>query len=244
MQDKDNVISFRDGSAAGRRRSGLDRAHRRLIDTCRDDYEKAIRQLLNGLFEQLDDALYALSDKTVSSAARPEYFDSMRELRLMRREIEQRFQNAALSAYSRFWHLGPEAAADQAAELKLLEQDELEESLALEEIASRAEKRFQDPLYLLDRRFSHMLGGAKVDSGNNPVAPLALAHAFAVGLGSFGRDMRIKLIAYKTFGQLVERETKPRARRGGIVARHLARGYLRVDAEANVDVAAGHPRLI
>ena len=204
MHKKDNVISFRDGVAAGRRRFRVDRAHQRLVDLCRDDLEQAIRQLQTAVFEQLDDALYALSDKTAGSAVHPEYFNAMRELRLMRAEIGQRFQNAALSAYNLFWRLGPQAASDHAAELQLIEQDELEESLAIEEIAAKAEKRFPDALYMLDRRFSHLLGGAEVGSDNNPVAPLALGRAFAEGLGVFHNDLRVKLIAFKTFGQLFE----------------------------------------
>ncbi len=206
MHDKDNVISFRDGVAAGRLRFRVDKAHQRLVDVCRDDLEKAIRELLNDVFRQLDDALYALSDRTAGSVVHPEYFESLRELRLMRGEIAQRVQNAALSAYNLFWRLGPQAASEHAAELKLIEQDELEESLAIDEIASKAEKRFRESLYLLDRRFSHLLGGATVGSDNNPVAPLALARAFAEGLGAFHNDLRVKLIAYKTFGQLFEQQ--------------------------------------
>jgi hypothetical protein len=204
MHDNDNVIPFRDGVATGRRRFRVSKAHQRLVDVCRDDLEKVLGELLNDVFERLDDALYALSDKTAGSAAHPEYFESLRELRLMRLEIAQRFQNAALSSYNLFWRLGPQAASDHAAELKLIEQDELEESLATDEIANKAEKRFEASLYLLDRRFSHLLGGATVGSDNNPVAPLALARAFAAALGAFHNDLRVKLIAYKTFGQRLE----------------------------------------
>lgn len=206
MANNDNVISFRDSVGSGRLGFRIAREHQRLVDILRDEFGEAIGQLATGVIQKLDDALYRLSERGVGTADHEEYFCSMRELRIKRVEIGQQFKDAALNAYTLFWRLGPQALERDDNELKLLEQDELEESLALEEITAKAEKRFQDQIESLNRRFSQILGGAEVRSSNNPLAPGLLAHAFCKGLRSFDSDLRIKLIAYKLFGQLFEQE--------------------------------------
>ena len=105
MGRQDNIITF--GSAVPRRKNiSLDVNGRRIAAECRNLIVKTLPKLMSGLFENLDDALYEMANKSESNALQNIYFDSMRELRKQRSGIDRRFSQEVLRAYDRYWEDG------------------------------------------------------------------------------------------------------------------------------------------
>ena len=202
MSESDKVIPFKDFLASGGRRYQLREDHQRVVTACRHEVATTCSGLLERFFGKLDDVLFKLSQKTAGISSNPDYFSAMRELRLRRSAIAADFLGEVLQGYDRFWKLGPGVrAADPRAEaeMELLEQEELDESLAVSDIVSRAERQYHDDLVALDRRFSYMLQGAPVGRETNPIAPATLTRAFERVLAPVTLDLAVKLIGYKLF---------------------------------------------
>ena len=112
---------------------------------------KRINGLVGTLFENVDDALFDLAERAGSNAIQTEYFDGMREVRKKRQLVERLFQEQATKAFSDFATgklkaVKPEAGAPSAnAGLSLVDDVELEESLAVTSMVAKAESRLKSP---------------------------------------------------------------------------------------------------
>ena len=204
----DNIVSF--GNTAASRRPTLDEKSRRVVDMCRMAYVKMLPALLTSLFEKLDDSLYELSDKSESDTQQTSYFDAMREMRKERIRIEKQFKEKISVEYDRFWSHGPDnkqttSQDDEylSTELSLLDEDGLEETLAVTSLISKGENRYQRDLEALNERFGHILKSVDVTHQNNPVSPAMISNLFHDLMEPVSVDLPIKLVIYKLFDKFV-----------------------------------------
>jgi len=168
---------------------------------------------MGGLFENLDDALYEMANKSDSNTLQNVYFDSMRELRKQRLGIDRAFNQEILRVYDRFWETGEVSASqptldelNRNSELSLLEDEELEDSLAITNMISKAENRFTRELYAMGQRFAYIIGGGQVDerfAQQSPIAPGVLCGAFQAAMVNVPVELPVKLVVYKLFDRHV-----------------------------------------
>ncbi len=170
---------------------------------------KRINALVGTLFENVDDALFDLAERAGSNAIQTEYFDGMREVRKKRQLVERLFQEQATKAFTDFADgklkpARPEVAPQaNAGGLSLVDDVELEESLAVTSMVAKAENRLQRSLYQVNQRLAVIIGGGKVDDANNPIGPAVLGHAFRTAIHEFDVNIQVKLIIYKLFDRYV-----------------------------------------
>ncbi|MFI4970075.1 MAG: DUF1631 domain-containing protein [Lysobacterales bacterium] len=171
---------------------------------------KRINALVGTLFENVDDALFDLAERAGSNAIQTEYFDGMREVRKKRQLVERMFQEQATRAFSEFadGKLKPvksEAPSPQSAGsgLSLVDDVELEESLAVSSMVAKAEGRLQRSLYQVNQRLGVIIGGGKVEDASNPIGPAVLGNAFRSAIREFDVNVQVKLIIYKLFDRYV-----------------------------------------
>ena len=168
---------------------------------------------MGGLFENLDDALYEMANKSDSNTLQNIYFDSMRELRKQRVGIDRAFNREVLRIYDRFWETGEvnvvQASLDElskSSELALLEDDELEDSLAITNMISKAENRFTRELYAMGQRFAYIIGSGQVDerfAQQTPLSPAVMCAAFQTAIVNVPVELPVKLVVYKLFDRHV-----------------------------------------
>lgn len=146
-----------------------------LIKNCRGIAQKRLALLVGALFDSVDDTLFDLAEKAENNTIQTRYFDGMREVRKKRQLVERLFQEQLTREFSQFGPGGarqPDPAAPAAPmTLALLEDKEMEESLAVSAMVGKASNRLAQQLYALDQRMSVLAGGNKVDESNNPLAP-------------------------------------------------------------------------
>lgn len=180
-----------------------------LLSAVRRIAGKRLLQWVGNAFEQVDDALFDLAEKAENNAAQMHYFDGMREVRKQRPGIERNFLGTIARNLSNLAHpsnskTGPtEQPSIGSAELSLVAESELEESLAITSMISKNEARLARDLFAVNQRLSVICGGHKIDETNNPVAPAILSQAFRQALQELTADMRVKLIIYKLFDRYV-----------------------------------------
>jgi hypothetical protein len=212
MRRQDNIITI--GSAVPRRKAiSLDANGRRIASECRSLVGKTLPKLMSGLFENLDDALYEMANKSESNSLQNIYFDSMRELRKQRSAIDRRFNKDVLRAYDKYWERG-EVRVNQPtldelrmeSEMSLVEDEDLEDSLAITNMISKSESRFSRELYAMCQRFAYVLGGGEVDEAiaqYSPLSPSVICDAFQNSMENVPVELPVKLVVYKLFDRHV-----------------------------------------
>jgi hypothetical protein len=204
-KDTPNVVDIaqrQQGAAGGGDRLGD------LLKLVRGISQKRINGLVSTLFENVDDALFDLAERAGSNAIQTEYFDGMREVRKKRQRVERVFQEQAAKNFNDFAEgklkvAKAEPAPAAPSGLSLVDDQELEESLAVSSMVAKAENRLQRSLYQIDQRLGVIIGGGKVDEVNNPIGPALLGQAFRTAVRELQVNVQVKLIVYKLFDRYV-----------------------------------------
>jgi hypothetical protein len=177
-----------------------------LIKQCRGIAQKRLAMCVGALLDGTDDALFDLAEKGENNVVQTRYFDGMREVRRKRQLLERLVQENLTRNFAQFAQnpsSQEEAEAPRLGGLALLDEKELEESLAVSAMAGKASNRFGRQLYGLDQRMSVLAGGTKIDDDNNPVGPKLLCRAFQTTLVELEVDLHVKLLILKLFDKHV-----------------------------------------
>lgn len=181
------------------------------MHSVRDKARQQLQALLRELFDRVDDSLFELADQATSNQEQNLYFDSMREVRLQRRSLEQRFFHRLDQGFAGL--LDPNAApkrreADDEVsldELTLVQNDELEQMVATEGMVNKANEQFAEPLQHLTLRMDQLVP-VKVYQKNNPVGADAICTGFTESADALNIDVKAKLVLFKLFDKWVVSE--------------------------------------
>lgn len=204
MPIKDNIVSL-----TGVRNSSLSPQVKAIVADSRAVIGQTLPVLVEGLFEQLDDAMYHLAEKSGSDALQTSYFHTMRELRKAKDAISTRFASQVLLHFDRFWSSGGTAQRStssgfaESGGLELVGEAQLEESLAISNIISKAENRYHRELFALNHRYSHLTGTDELTSVDNPIGPAVLSNTFQEAISVLDADVPMKLVIFKLFDRHV-----------------------------------------
>lgn len=175
----------------------------------RDKAAVRFRTVLDAFFDSADDALFDLSERSRSNAEQTTYFDAMRELRMQRKSMTLAFQQWLSRAFNEGGHFEP-APGRQGSEgesdlesLTLVDDDDLEEQVAVDNMIQRIRNRYSDPVELLRQRVAEMLGAPDLASSRNPLGPEVICHGLAEACSSLAIDIRSRLVIYKLFDKLL-----------------------------------------
>ncbi len=180
-----------------------------LLKVVRGTALKRVQALVSTLFENIDDALFDLAEKAENNAIQTQYFDGMREVRKKRQLVERLFQEQLSKIFNEFAagkmqsNRGDASGTGAAGDLSLVDDKELEESLAIASTVAKAENRLSRPLYAVNQRLSVLLGGARVEDATNPIAPAPLCQAFRFSMREMELNLQTQLIIYKLFDRYV-----------------------------------------
>lgn len=175
---------------------------------------KRVNGLVSTLFENVDDALFHLAERAESNAVQVQFFDGMREVRKKRQLVERKFQEQLSQVFTDFAEgklkpVRPEVANPASTGLSLVDDVELEDSLAISSMVAKAENRLSRPLYGVNQRLAVIVGGNVVEDASNPIGPAPLCQAFRVAVREFELNVQVKLIIYKLFDRYVMSGLEP-----------------------------------
>jgi hypothetical protein len=181
-----------------------------LLVAVREMTLKETGNLVAELLDNVDDTLFDLAEKAESNASQTEYFDGMRETRKKRPRIERMFGERIARGFADFAAGRPvrtteaQRAFSASGELSLVDDRELEESLAVSSMVAKADGRLSAALMALNQRLSVLSGGRTTINATNPLGPNALTEAFREALGELEDvNIRVRLIILKMFERYV-----------------------------------------
>lgn len=181
----------------------------RFVAACRKVIRREMPGRFDELFSKLDDALYNLTDKSENDSLYSTYFDAMRVFRRRRHEILSLFlreleEAELLPAPKPNPDLRPADSEEGARELELMEEAELEESLAVGNLISKAENRYRKDLAALRHYLASLRGQGSIDSLVDPLGPHLICNSFRKALSLVEEvELAIKLVVYKLFDKQV-----------------------------------------
>lgn len=181
-----------------------------VVGECRIKLAKELKPIVTKYFEKVDDELFAFSDKAVSSTLQELYFEAMRYIRKERENLERGYVNGVLRIYDDFWNpkirpvpLSPQPLELDEDDFSLVENEALEEDLAISTMINKGTNLYHKDLYALNKRFAKLLGRQEVGNEENPLGPYQLCHAFSEALAPLTLELKIRLLLFKLFEQLV-----------------------------------------
>ncbi|MBU2158420.1 MAG: DUF1631 domain-containing protein [Gammaproteobacteria bacterium] len=176
------------------------------LTNVRDKAAQQLKTALQALFDNADDTLFEMADRATSNAEQNAFFEAMRDLRLKRKNIERGFLQKVFESFATLnqYEIGKPAPLDAVSfdTLSLVQNDALEESVALDSMVAKVVSRDGAALSHLTTRFNAMVS-KKLDDKSNPVGPASLCEFFLDACSSLGVEIRVKLIILKLFEKYV-----------------------------------------
>jgi hypothetical protein len=176
------------------------------LTNVRDKAAQQLRKALQALFDNADDTLFEMADRATSNTEQNAFFETMRDLRLKRKNIERGFLHKVFESFTALnqYEIGRAAPLDAVSfdTLALVQNDALEEAVALEAMVAKVMSRDGTALHHLTTRMNAMVS-KKLDDRTNPLGPTLLCEFFLDACSSLGVEIKVKLIILKLFEKYV-----------------------------------------
>ena len=184
-----------------------------IVNSIRQQSRRQLIGLLNNLLDCTDDALFEMADKSHNNLDHHLYFDSMRQIRLHRETIQKSFVDEVNRAFDRLFTGSQNGTGDaedgDPEEIQLLNNDELEISVAISGIVSKITSQFSLPIMEVTKRLDHLAKHATVIERRNPLGPQMVSEAFVAAMSCLDVDIRIRIILLKLFERTVMQNMGP-----------------------------------
>ena len=168
---------------------------------------------INDVFARAIDRLSDLAGAADNNEARTRLFDAVVVVNRERDNLKNHFLGAAgrlLREYSRIGPRSPFETPDatplRADQMRILEDRDVAEELAIEDIVERASNRYRQDLHALTVRLAALAERDALKPEQNPVAPLNLCVAFRATIDLLDIELDARLALYQLFDTLLARQ--------------------------------------
>ncbi len=180
----------------------------KLLDTFKNQSTQYARTLMQQMFDSADDRLFEMAEKADNNTDQSVYFDSMRIVRLKRKDIELNYRKNIEELFTHFWDTKPTSHETQLKDndlscenMSLMEEVDLEESLAMSTLTSKIRNNFVQDIHSIEQRLTQIAPGIEMNPESNPLDPENLCAAFKEATETLDTEIKIKLIIFKLFDQ-------------------------------------------
>ena len=227
-----------------------------VLEQCRDLVSGFAATRLSDLFKQAGSALLDFADRAESNAVQGRFFEAMRQLQRRSADIEQIFYQELNEGFKTFAAAGivspdddDELSTDGAGgvELSLVEPDDMEESVATENLIARANAEYFPTLYAISQRLAVVAGRRKLKDQEIPAGPHHLVHSFRRAMEGLDVEIKVKVILYALYDKLVLKQCgdvyeqyNTLLKSAGILPK-LKRAFVRAASERRAEPRAEEP---
>lgn len=160
---------------------------------------------LDRMFESADALLLGLSERSRNAEEQRRYFDTKYLVRQHRQALTRVFKDELVAGFlpgaeNRKQPANSDISFD---ELRMAKTRTIDESIAVNNIAIRAESSNEDTLREIGRRLDWLIQERGAAASPLAVAPATVCNAFRVSTQSLNLDFQQELVIYKLFDQLV-----------------------------------------
>ena len=183
-----------------------------LLRQVKDNSISILLAHLENLFGSCDDLFFDLSSRAATNSEQNLYFESMREVRLKKHgiiaafkaELESGFHHLATNSKPSTLSSGLNTYANSNhSNLSLVQNDALEQDVAIASMVSKAQVNCQESLYHLSLRFDYLIPNTTVNDQNSPLDPQQICHYFADACKDLDLNIKARIILFKQFDRLL-----------------------------------------
>ena len=208
MLANNNIVSFGTHHAKGVEE--VSSQNKKIIASCRVILTNSLPKCFVFLGD-LDDTLFKLAEQDKKNLEQSEHFNIMRQLRRQQSNLEDKFTQLVLSDFDDFFSVAINAGSSKISpnrgwKLSILNNDDLDEEIAITRIAIKSKDVFGNEFAQLSRRFAHLINAKTIS--NNPLEAARLAAHFKDVTSPITSNLAVKLQAYKQFEQHAINELK------------------------------------
>ena len=180
--------------------------YRDLIDNIHNCLNEQLSDLLANMFNGADDVLFHLAENAETNEQQTQYFDTMRMLRTERKTIGKNFAEA-LKNYLKPISLKEKEQKEENLfnddELTLVDQDTMEEMVAIASMHSKAMNLFGESVNHLEARLEVLAMKTSNIFDKQAIIPRHICESFQQAIESIDLHANNKIILYKLFDQEV-----------------------------------------
>jgi hypothetical protein len=174
-----------------------------VLDYASDELDRGIVTTLNELEQQL----FKLAEQARSNEVQKSCFEALREIKRGRADLAPRFLLALEASLATLKDPPRSDTASESSQsmknLSLVENQVMDENVALNEIAARAEIRNSLPLFLLGQRFGVIAGRPAFDAESLPIGPHLLCRMLREATTCFDLSSEHRLQLFRQFDRSV-----------------------------------------
>jgi hypothetical protein len=177
----------------------------RLLRECEDLAVVRLGASVARMLDKAADALWALAEQTTDREQRDLFVKAKDKALGERRTIEEQFRSNYLTE-CRTRARRERSEGNQFArfdlsslELGLVNDDDLEETLKVNEMAAKLRRYCEEELVALDQRVGVLVGDATLQGDGNPFSPQAIVTAFKLACRHVEPELRIRVVLLKLF---------------------------------------------
>ena len=150
-----------------------------MLAGCRDLARTRMATALSGMLDRVEDDLFELAEKAPDREAQNVYLDARAQAREKRAVIEATFARHFVEFFNRKvrGESGTKSAAPQSGELSLVGDEDLEESLAVNEMSRKLKESCESELGALSQRMGFLLEKPELEDDANPMSPATVCAA-------------------------------------------------------------------
>lgn len=182
-----------------------------LLRECREVAFRRLSAAMTRMLSKVDDTLFEWAEKSQQKPDQNLYFDAMRAVRLKRASIEIAFKTQLVEGFNREIRKESDTANDSllAEQMTLVDDDGLEESLAVKNMVTKIEVDCKQELHHLNRRVGVLLSDPELTRAKNPIGPDVICGAFQEACADLDSGIKVKLLVMKLFDRhVVDEEIK------------------------------------
>jgi len=168
-----------------------------------------LSELIGRLFDGADDMLFQLAENADSNEDQNEYFDTMRMLRVERKNIGQNFAENIKTHLQATKNQNTQSSDLEEEELSLVDQDEMEEMVAVSAMHSKAMNLYGEAVGHLEARIEFLSLKSPGLFSKDALAPKNICDSFKDALANIELSTNNKLVLYKLFDQEVILHLEP-----------------------------------
>jgi hypothetical protein len=178
-----------------------------VLDALRTRGMQRIGELLKGMLDRFADVMHGLS-KDLPDAQQQAFMDTVRQVKAKREDLITQFGSALSTAFQQLKQApDPKAAGKPASidfsKLSLVETDDMDISVTVDSMVSRARLRYAAPLNLLRRRYAWVTGRPDLIERDVPLDPVCITSAFKEALMRVEVPASQKVVVLRVFNKLV-----------------------------------------
>jgi hypothetical protein len=186
-----NVVPLGDHPRAKSRLTPRESAD--VLTGCRDLALDRMARSLSGMLDRLEDDLFELAEKAPDREAQNTYLDARTKAREKRPAMEAAFRSHFVEFFNRKVGGAPAATADKPAELALVGDEDLEESIAVRNMSRKLGAACESELFALSQRMGFLLERSELDDDANPLSPSTVCDALKDACDQIGATFKVRL---------------------------------------------------